>query len=117
MSMVLGSSKDVAGISLQGEGIHKVVKKVLVSPEEGWEGWVMRLFELGPGGYTPKHAHDWPHINWIAGGRGTLFLDGQEHEVKAGDYAYVPNNVLHQFKAAPDSELSFICIVPEKGDV
>ncbi|HHW06181.1 MAG TPA: cupin domain-containing protein [Clostridia bacterium] len=115
--MIVGRSKDVTGMTLQGEGIHKVVKKVLVSPKEGWEGWVMRLFELGAGGYTPKHAHPWPHINWIAGGRGTLYLEGKEYEIRAGDYAYVPSNALHRFKAAEDSELSFVCIVPEEGDV
>lgn len=115
--MVIGHSKDVAGISVQGEGVHKVTKKVLISPQEGWEGWVMRLFELGAGGYTPRHSHDWPHINWIVSGKGTLYLDGQEHQIGAGDYAYVPNNVPHQFKAADNSGLSFICIVPEEGEV
>lgn len=115
--MIIGHSKDVAGIPVHGEEVHKVIKKVLISPQEGWEGWVMRLFELGAGGYTPKHSHDWPHINWIISGKGTLFLEGEEHEISAGDYAYVPSNALHQFKAAEDSDLSFICIVPEEGDV
>jgi quercetin dioxygenase-like cupin family protein len=115
--MIVGRSEDIAGIRLQGEGINQVTKKVLVSPAEGWEGWVMRLFELDAGGYTPRHSHDWPHINWIVSGEGTLYLDGREHAIGAGDYAYVPNNVLHQFKAADNSGLSFICIVPEEGDV
>lgn len=115
--MIVGRSSDLAGIQLQGEGINNVVKKVLVSPKEGWEGWVMRLFELGPGGYTPKHRHDWPHINWIVSGEGTLFLEGQEHRLVPGNYAYVPADALHQFKAAENEGLSFICIVPEKGDV
>ncbi|NLL20037.1 MAG: cupin domain-containing protein [Clostridia bacterium] len=115
--MIVGRSEDIAGIRLQGEGINQVTKKVLVSPAEGWEGWVMRLFELDAGGYTPRHSHDWPHINWIVSGEGTLYLDGREHAIRAGDYAYVPNKVLHQFKAADNSGLSFICIVPEEGDV
>lgn len=115
--MFIGHSKDLAGIPVQGEGANKVTKKVLISPKEGWEGWVMRLFELGAGGYTPKHSHDWPHINWIVSGQGTLYLEGKEHEVGAGDYAYVPSNALHQFKASEDCGLSFICIVPEEGDV
>lgn len=49
--------------------------KVLISPLEGWEGHVMRTFEVEPGGYTPRHNHPCPHINCIVGGRRILFLD------------------------------------------
>lgn len=115
--MIVGHSKDIEGIKLQGEGISNALKKVLISPQEGWEGWVMRVFELGPGGHTPKHTHDWPHINWIVEGQGTLYLDGAEHAIAAGSYAFVPNNALHQFKNTGSSKLTFICIVPEEGDV
>ncbi len=45
-----------------------------------------------------------------------LFLDGEEHPLQSGSYAYVPSNHEHQFRAAPDSPLSFVCIVPEGGD-
>ena len=76
----------------------------------------MRLFDVEPGGHTPRHTHDWPHINFVAGGRGVLFLDGEEHPLEAGAYAYVPSGHEHQFRAAPEAPLSFVCIVPEAGD-
>jgi quercetin dioxygenase-like cupin family protein len=74
------------------------------------------LFDVEPGGHTPRHAHDWPHINFVAGGRGVLFLDGEEHPLEAGAYAYVPSGHEHQFRASPETPLSFVCIVPESGD-
>ncbi len=81
---VVGKKADVAATEMAGDGIEGVVKRVLVSPEQGWDGWVMRLFDVEPGGHTPKHAHDWPHINFVAAGSGVLFLDGEEHPLEAG---------------------------------
>ena len=66
---VVGKKADVDAREMAGDGIEGVVKRVLVSPEQGWDGWVMRLFDVAPGGHTPKHAHDWPHINFVAGGQ------------------------------------------------
>lgn len=113
---VVGTKADVAATAMAGDGIEGVVKRVLVSPEQGWDGWVMRLFDVQPGGHTPRHAHDWPHINFVASGGGVLLLDGVEHPIAAGAYAYVPAGHEHQFRAAADAPLSFVCIVPEGGD-
>ena len=76
----------------------------------------MRLFDVAPGGHTPRHAHDWPHINFVAAGRGELHLDGEDHKLEAGSYAYVPAGLTHQFRNNGDEVFSFICIVPEHGD-
>ena len=113
---VVGNKSDLAAAPMAGEGIEGVVKRVLVSPAEGWAGWVMRLFDVDRGGHTPKHAHDWPHINFVAAGRGELHLDGADYALEAGSYAYVPAGLEHQFRAAANEPLSFICIVPEAGD-
>jgi quercetin dioxygenase-like cupin family protein len=75
---VVGKTADVAAAPMAGAGIEGVMKRVLISPEQGWDGWVMRLFDIDPGGHTPKHAHDWPHINFVASGRGELHLDGED---------------------------------------
>ena len=99
---VVGNKSDLAAAPMAGEGIEGVVKRVLVSPAEGWAGWVMRLFDVDPGGHTPKHAHDWPHINFVAAGRGELHLDGADYALEAGSYAYVPAGHEHQFRAAAD---------------
>lgn len=114
--MSVGYSDELAGARLEGEGIAGVVKKVLVSPADGWDGWCMRLFELKPGGHTPRHRHDWPHINVVLSGSGLLHVDGVDHALRAGAYAFVPSGALHQFTAARDEVLAFVCIVPAEGD-
>ena len=113
---VVGKKADVAAVPMAGEGIEGVVKRVLVSPEEGWDGWVMRLFDIDPGGHTPRHAHPWPHINFVASGAGELHLDGEDYALQAGSYAYVPAGEEHEFRAAAAQPLAFVCIVPAEGD-
>ncbi|SHI89109.1 cupin domain-containing protein [Desulfosporosinus lacus] len=114
--MIVSHNRDVLGTPINNDQIKNAVKKVLISPDQGWEGYVMREFELGQGGYTPRHTHPWPHINYILEGTGSLYLDGQDYALEAGSFAFVPSNELHQFTNTGDGRFAFICIVPEEGD-
>jgi quercetin dioxygenase-like cupin family protein len=114
--MSIGHLDSLAGQPLHGEDLHAVVKKILVSPADGWSDHVMRVFELGPGGHTPRHAHDWFHVNYVISGEGALFLDGVEHPMTAGAYAFVPAGAEHQFRNVGSEIFRFICIVPEAHD-
>ncbi|BEP28434.1 cupin domain-containing protein [Helicovermis profundi] len=113
--MALGHIDELEGKIIENDEVKGAVMKVLISPEEGWDSHVMRVFEVAPNGFTPKHTHDWPHINYIIEGEGTLFLSGKENPIKAGSYAYVPSNELHQFKNTSNKAIKFICIVPKEG--
>jgi quercetin dioxygenase-like cupin family protein len=115
--MPVGHVDEIPGTSLSGDDMQDVVKKVLVGPADGWEDWVMRLFELGPRGHTPRHAHAWPHINVILAGEGTLLLGGAERPLRAGSFAFVPAAQTHQFRNTGTEELKIVCIVPREGDV
>lgn len=88
--------------------------KVLVGPAEGWESHIMRLFELEEGGYSPLHDHEWPHINYIIEGTGTLQIGDEIHDIEAGGYAYVPAGSRHQFRNTGKDRLKFICIIPDR---
>lgn len=114
--MIVSHVRDVVGNRLSGPEINNVLRKMLISPKEGWDGYVMRLFELGEGGHTPKHTHDWPHINFITSGKGILHLDGTDYPLETGSFAYVPGGKIHQFKNNGTDPFTFICIVPKEGD-
>ncbi|MDO0823792.1 cupin domain-containing protein [Desulfosporosinus nitroreducens] len=114
--MIVSHNREVLGTPIDNDQIKNAVKKVLISPAQGWEGYVMREFELGQGGYTPRHTHPWPHINYILEGTGSLYLDGQDYALEAGSFAFVPSNELHQFTNTGEGRFAFICIVPEEGD-
>lgn len=98
------------------KGLHGVSKQMLIGSVEGWKDHVMRLFTVIEGGYTPRHSHSWPHINYITKGNGTLFLSGTEYSLTPGSIAYIPAGDEHQFLNRSQEDFSFICIVPEEGD-
>lgn len=115
--MPVGHVKDLNVIKINHPSSFNSSMKALVSPTEGWEGYVMRVVEVGVEGFTPKHSHPWPHINYMIEGEGELMIDQQTHSVASGSYAFVPPNALHQFRNVGKGVFKFICIVPEEGHV
>lgn len=111
------SHKDlVQGISFNSGGAKNVIKKSLIAKNEGWEDYVMRHFEVGEGGCSPKHIHPWPHIVYILSGKGVIEIEGEKHDVREGSYAFIPPDTEHQFLNTGADVFTFICIVPPEGD-
>ena len=115
--MIIAKEKDVQPIVMESPEVKNAAMKALISPKEGWDGYVMRVIELGESGYSPKHTHDWPHINYVLEGKGTLHMEGKDTQVEAGSYAYVPAGTHHQYRNAGSGTFRFICIVPQEGHV
>ena len=114
--MFISHASKVEGVLYDGNGAKGALKKVLITEKEGWKDYVMRLFEISPGGNSPLHTHPWPHIVFVVDGKGTISVDGTEYEAGKGTYAYVPENIVHQFVNNGEDKLSFICIVPPEGN-
>lgn len=115
--MIISNEKDVKVCNISAPGYANIVGKVLVSPETGWDDYVMRQFEVGEGGYSGRHTHSYPHIVYTLGGEGTLFLDGKEYPLEAGSFCFIPSDKLHQLLNKGKDKLKFICIVPKEGHV
>ena len=113
--MIIGNIENLESKAITMTGAKNSAMKVLVSPVEGWEDYVMRVVEVEKDGYTPKHNHPWPHINYMIDGEGELFIDGKINKVKAGSFAFVPPGAMHQFRNSGKSIFRFICIVPKIG--
>jgi quercetin dioxygenase-like cupin family protein len=113
--MIVANEKELAAARIDNPMVKAAAIKVLVGPQQGWDDYVMRVIELDADGYSPAHAHPWPHINYMLEGQGTLTIEGQPHAVQAGGYAYVPAGSHHQFKNSGPGKFRFICIVPKEG--
>jgi len=100
---------------VHGAGVTQTSKANVIGPREGWPAHMVRAFRIAPGGYTPHHQHDWEHVNYIIRGAGSLTIGDQVFKLAAGDYAFVPPNVMHQFKNESDEDFEFICVVPNRG--
>lgn len=113
--MFIANSELIKALAINNPNANGAAMKVLIGAAEGWDSHVMRLLELDEGGYSPKHSHPWPHINYVLEGEGTLFASDAEQPIIKGSIAYIPSGELHQFKNIGQGKLVFICIVPKEG--
>ena len=98
-------------------GYDNITKQVVIGPEDGSQEIVLRYFKVAPGGSSPHHHHDFPHLVKVEAGEGIVIdPDEKEQPLKAGDYVYVPDNETHCFKNTGRETLEFICIVPARGE-
>ena len=113
--MVVRKLKDVPFADIKG--YENVEKQIVIGPEEGSKEIVMRYFTLKPGGMSPCHSHDFPHLVKIEAGSGAVKdAEGNERLLERGDYIYVNDNEVHQFRNTGAETFAFICIVPERGE-
>ena len=113
--MIVANEKELVATIVNHPDAHKARMKVPIGAAQGWSDHVLRIVELDAEGHSPRHTHDWPHINYMLGGSGVLFIEGEEYNVEKGTYAYVPANAEHQFRNTGDGTFRFICIVPKEG--
>jgi quercetin dioxygenase-like cupin family protein len=104
---------EVTATDVEMEGVEKVKLRMVIGKDEGAPNFIMRIFEVEPGGHTPFHAHEWEHENFVMDGEGLLVMpDGSKRRLKPGDVAFVPPNVKHQYRNESDELFRFICLVP-----
>jgi quercetin dioxygenase-like cupin family protein len=105
--------RSVTQEAVEVEGARGVKRAVLVSDQDGAPNFAMRIFKIEPGGYTPWHQHAWEHEVYIVGGHGWLKGEAGELELLPGASVFVPGGEMHQFRAADDTTLDFLCMIPK----
>jgi quercetin dioxygenase-like cupin family protein len=79
-------------------------------------GCQLRYFEMKPGGYSTLERHQHLHAVMILRGRGSCLVGGTVRAVKERDLVSVPAMTWHQFRAAPDAAMGFLCMVNAARD-
>ena len=95
-----------------GEVVKGVTGRIAIGQDDGAPNFCMRIFTIAPGGFTPKHAHDWEHEILIHSGSGQVLRSGQWADVAAGSVVFIPGNEEHQFRNNTDKDLVFACLIP-----
>jgi quercetin dioxygenase-like cupin family protein len=91
-----------------------ITRQVLFSqPDQASE---LRYFEIAPGGYSTLERHQHTHAVLILRGRGTVRIGTETQPIGERDLVTVDPLVWHQFHAAPDSALGFLCLVSKERD-
>jgi len=103
---------EVEAEEIRHEGVEKVTLRWLISKSDGAPTFAMRLFEVGPGGHSPLHRHEWEHEVYILAGQGELDYEGRSFEFAAGHFIFVPAGREHRFRNTGPGEMKFLCLVP-----
>jgi quercetin dioxygenase-like cupin family protein len=76
----------------------------------------LRYFEVGPGGWTTLERHEHAHAVLALRGRGCCLVGERVFVVAPHDLVHVPALTWHQFRAAADEPLGFLCMVNAERD-
>jgi len=94
------------------EGAKGLSVRWLITKEMGAENFAMRLFEMKPDGYSPRHSHPWEHEVYVLEGEGVVYGGGEEKRFEAGDVIFIPPNEEHQLINTGDKVVRFLCLIP-----
>lgn len=114
--MLIRNIEDTPRKPVEMAGASGASMAVMCGRADGAPNFALRQIKVEPGGYTPHHAHDYEHEVFVVDGSGTVLLEGKDRPIRRGDVIMVPANEVHQFKAAADSALHFLCLVPVTRD-
>jgi mannose-6-phosphate isomerase-like protein (cupin superfamily) len=76
----------------------------------------LRYFEVAPGGWTTLERHEHVHNVMVIRGRGRCLVGEKAFDLARNDLVSVPPLAWHQFRAAPDEPLGFLCLVNRERD-
>jgi quercetin dioxygenase-like cupin family protein len=103
---------DVPAESVGEQGPGASLRWLIDDARDGAPVYALRMVEIEPGGHSPHHQHGYEHENFVVEGRGRVFMDGQWHDLRAGDVVFVPAGVEHEYANAGDKTFKFLCGIP-----
>jgi quercetin dioxygenase-like cupin family protein len=106
---------DVLAYKQEGSAPFKdVTRQVLF--EGGGVPAQLRYFEVSPGGYTTLERHEHVHAVMVIRGHGQCLVGDKAWDISMHDLVRVPPMTWHQFHAAADEPLGFLCMVASDRD-
>lgn len=97
---------------VEEQGAEGVTVRWLIARPEGAPNFAMRLFEVKPGGHTPRHAHAWEHEVFVLEGEMEVVREEGTTAVGSGTALLVLPNEGHQFRNTGAQPVRFLCLIP-----
>jgi len=96
------------------QGAKDVKIRWLITEGDEAPNFVMRHFEIAPGGYTPYHDHTWEHEVFILSGQGVVVGEEGETPFGQGDVIFMPGGEKHNFRNTGAEPMCMLCLIPSK---
>ena len=83
-------------------------------PKEEAPHYIMRRFDIQPGGSIGVHSHPEEHEIYVLDGDLQLIDgDGNQEKAGAGEFVFVPSEEPHGYTNEGKKPASFICVIPK----
>ena len=106
---------DVREYKQEGSAPFRDVTRQVLFESEGLPAQ-LRYFEVAAGGWTTLERHEHVHAVMVIRGRGQALVGDQAYDIQLHDLVSVPPMTWHQFHAAPEEPLGFLCMVSTERD-
>jgi quercetin dioxygenase-like cupin family protein len=107
---------DWEGVRVHDYGPQRpgVTVRRFISRQDASNNLEIRYFELQPGATSNFESHNYEHAVLVLRGRGAIRLGDEIYPIRFGDAVFVESDQIHQFRAAEDEVLGFLCAVLDK---
>ncbi len=114
--MKIQNYQDVPELKMESDQVKGVSGRVVIGKDDHADNFCMRVFTVEPGGFTPRHSHEWEHEVFVHSGKGQVYQNGEWRDVVSGTAVFIPGNEEHQFMNAGAEDFVFICLIPSGVD-
>ncbi|MFM8745409.1 MAG: cupin domain-containing protein [Aestuariivirga sp.] len=108
--------EDVPLLAYKDGGPYKGVTRQVLFEGDASLPVQWRYFEVAPGGHSTLERHEHLHYVLILKGRGRCLVGETVSVIGEHDLVEVPSLAWHQFRAAGDAPLGFLCLVSASRD-
>ena len=106
---------DVLAYKQEGSAPFRDVTRQVLFGDAGLPAQ-LRYFEVAPGGWTTLERHEHVHAVMVIRGKGQCLVGDKAYDIGEHDLVSVPPMAWHQFRAAGEEPLGFLCMVPAERD-
>lgn len=103
---------EVEATHFESEVAKGIAARVVIGKIDQAKNFYMRVFDIFPGGHTPKHSHAWEHEMFIHAGYGEVYGNGKWNQIMPGNVVFIPANEEHQLRNTGKDNLIVVCLVP-----
>jgi quercetin dioxygenase-like cupin family protein len=86
----------------------------LIGESDGAQNFFMRRIVIEPGGYSPKHSHNYEHESYVVSGKGQVLVDQKWISFDKDSVIFIPELIEHQFVNVGTDQLILISVIPKK---
>jgi len=96
--------------------IEGVLKRDVITAEDGAPNYSMRYYEVETGSSTASHSHPYEHEIFILNGKGVVAGEQGSIPITKGSIVFVAPNEPHCIVNTGNEHLEFICVIPLQGE-